>query len=185
MTGVDALKNEIKSQSALVERLVVKINSLNDELKEVDRNREIQKSKLDGLIFALNMISPNSNEQSGNKSIAKQQTEIKRRMRLVSKKRIIFSLIKAGYKNQADILSYLANSNIESRHIRDVIRESKVDGNISEDQNKDVFLTDKGNELLEKAPEPSDWSVYKTLLREGEPQGSPKQNTLILDNQSV
>jgi hypothetical protein len=94
------------------------------------------------------------------------KTDVKRRMRLGSKKRVVFHLIANGLSNLESIAAQLTGSEIDHRNVRDIVREGIEKGDLAGILDSRFVLTAFGMELLDKAAKEDDWDSYSHLITE-------------------
>lgn len=88
----------------------------------------------------------------------------KRRMRLGSKKRVVFHLISDGLDSVEAISKHLDGSDIDRRNVRDIVRTGIEKGDVGGSVDDRFVLTEFGKELLDKASKEEDWPNYSHLI---------------------
>lgn len=141
----------------LIQEQEEKIKGLRKELEALKISIISETGKLEGMLAMRppETLSPQTEEQL---KAAKPQ-----RMRLGSKKRVVFTLIGAGLRSLEALLKHIPETEIDPRYIKDVIRDGLKDGNLEGHMGFGFDLTAKGKELLSKAPLPSDWRAFVQL----------------------
>jgi len=91
-----------------------------------------------------------------------------RRMRLGSKKRVIYQMVADGLTSLEaieDMLHY-SDLHIDERYAREVIRKGMVSLDFAGGLKGEFNITEGGKGILAKAPKPKDWLTWSNLLNE-------------------
>jgi len=180
-----ARSNQISEAEAIVqsERAAVKVceeelRALRRQVISVERKMAEKQARLTVAEKMLAIFSPETGGSQPNKATAK------RRMRLGAKKRAVYTLVAKQVSTLKEIethLTVLNDTDIDKRHIRELIRSALADGDMQGEIEHQFILTDFGRELLEKSPIPSDWGKYRDAAEmrhgtRGLPSAAPKEN---------
>lgn len=127
------------------------------KVSSLERELAMEKVRLEGMrlmaeqMAESDMPTPNVNDKP------------KRRMRLGSKKRVVYQLVAQGFETIETLTRQLGGSVIDARYIRDVVRDAINDDDMHGNLDDKFILSDFGKELLENAPFPKDWSDFESL----------------------
>lgn len=141
----DKLYAELQELAALKVALEVKISNWQELVTDAEKNTS-------GTASAAN--------DSGD--------EAARRMRLGSKKRVIYQMIAWSVDSVEEIEHHLRYSDldIDARYARDVVRNGITKGDFSGVIDGKIVTTPAGDEILKKAPLPKDWDEFEPGLME-------------------
>ncbi|MEO1700747.1 MAG: hypothetical protein AAFR71_01740 [Pseudomonadota bacterium] len=139
----------------------VKSLLLAQENKVSDLERELasERSRLEGMRLVAQEFDDVSEIATDNSEAAP-----KRRMRLGSKKRVVYSLVDGGNETVESLCERLSSSDIDPRYVRDVVRVAINEGDMLGNLDDRFIMSDFGKELLESAPLPRDWQNYSHLV---------------------
>ncbi len=173
---IDDLRSKVASIQAEVDETEGEIEALHDTIAKKGTHLATLLVKLGAFQEAFAIVSPQA-EVSEPQEIQSEPPQSKRRMRLGAKKRVVFLLIASGdYPNSEAIIGFLEEqrSDIDARYVREILRAGVADGDFSGSPEGFVSITDSGMELVENAPEPSDWVKYSGYFNDaGEENGAP------------
>jgi hypothetical protein len=132
------------------------------EIIELERKLELARAQLAGM----RMIAENMDQNTtfSNPAHPNSSKKSKRRMRLGSKKRVIFHLVNAGLDTIDKLTEHLSNSEIDLKYVRDVVRLGIEEGDMHGDLDDKFIMSENGKELLAKANLPPDWEKYSDLI---------------------
>lgn len=137
------------------------IDALMSQVSEKESVIEIEKSKLEAFQQTLEILKPHKASGSSTRSSA---STTQRRMRLGAKKRMIYELVALHYSNLKILNECLANTDIDQRYVRDVVRVAINESDMDGDVDLSFSLTGGGRKILNKANKPNDWSEYEPVL---------------------
>lgn len=148
------------------------------KLDIIRKRIDSEKIKLEGMLEMQRAIGGEDNileKVASNASgrlaqhLNKKEAKKERRMRLGTKKRLVYALVEAAQGELRVINNTLRGSGVTPTYVRDIIRGGIEDGDFVGDVDETFSITDAGIEILERAPKPSDWEKYKFLI--------PQKNT--------
>lgn len=161
-------RNHIETVQTMLDEAVAHNANLDDrliairmEMSETGKLKELNNAKIETFRQVLAALSENEA-----KTVAAEIDAIvapySRRMRLGSKKRVVYELIEAGVDTVQRINAYLTDSalDIDSRYIREVVRSGMSEGDFSGDLEGGISITSGGKEIMTKAPLAGDWDEY-------------------------
>ncbi len=138
-----------------------KLTAIRLEMTEISKMKELANAKVDTFKDVLAALV--ENEQKTNHAAIDALVEPgPRRMRLGSKKRVIYQLIEAGANTLYVLNNYITDSllDIDSRYVREVVRSGLSDGDFAGDLEGSFTITTAGQEIMTKAPYANDWGRY-------------------------
>ena len=157
------LDEAVASSAALNDRLT----AIRLEMTETIKLKELSSAKVDTFRDVLSALTENEQETANVESNAL-VSPYSRRMRLGSKKRVVYELIEAGAGSLQLINNHLTDSSldIDSRYVREVVRSGISEGDFSGDLEGKLVITASGKEIVSKAPHAGDWREYAPWVAE-------------------
>ena len=149
------------SENALINAKREEIAQIEDQISDLTSKRNLAQAMLEGMLM---MVSDKETD-------APQE---ERRMRLGSKKRVVYKLVVNGFETLKDLNLTVKDHDIDARYIRDVVRKAIQCGDILGDIDDKFILSEAGKEILAKAPKPKDWTQsYQSLSERTPPHRGP------------
>jgi len=148
----------VQTEREAVRRGIAEVADLQEKL-DLARASLAQKQASLNTAEKLVALFSNTDTTDSNKDL-----KPKRRMRLGSKKRVVYELVSKEVGNLKQLekhLTVLSNLDITKTYIRDVVRVAIENQDMQGELDRSFIITPQGREILEKAPKPSDWGAYK------------------------
>lgn len=164
MSGIDDLKTAIKAAQ-------VSFDTKREYLARLQSEIAIDLARLDGMKASLDILEKADTKSSDQPHNQQSEENVKpaerqRRFRLGAKKRVVFQLVNNFATSLRHIEQAVTGYDIDPRYIREVVRTSITEGDMSGDVEGAFEITSNGIEMLQKAPLPKDWDAYNTIFEE-------------------
>lgn len=106
------------------------------------------------------------NESGTSDAVGESKTNPTRRMRLGSKKRVIYQMVADGLHSLSALDDTLRHfdRDIDARYVREVIRNGMGEGDFAGNLEGEFSVTEGGKGILAKAPKPRDWMDWQNAL---------------------
>lgn len=175
----DSTTRAIREQEAKIVALEARVKALSDtisratsEIAAIKPKIEIEASRLAGMKEIVRLLNSkvddvtptwDADEVGNPHQTIDAGDKPRRRMRLGTKKRVVFQMIASGVTSPTAISEAVQWTDIDPRFLRDCFRSAALDGEIIGGA-EGYALTELGAELLEKAPISKDWDQYASLF---------------------